>query len=40
MRPPDKQRYMRAIQHIESEEVPFQEDEFHHVIFGKRPVGF
>ena len=28
MRQPDKSRYLRAIRHIESEEVSFQEDEF------------
>ena len=28
MRQPDKNRYLRAIQHIESEDVCFQEDEF------------
>ena len=41
MRPPDKKRYLRALKHIESKEVSFQEDEFHPVIIGQilgRPV--
>jgi len=41
LRQSDKTRYLKAIQHIESEEVPFQEDEFEPTVAGKilgRPV--
>jgi hypothetical protein len=32
MRAPDKNRYLRAVRHIESEEIPFQEDEIEHSV--------
>ena len=35
MRAPDKNRYLRAIRHVESEEIPFQEDEFEPTMAGK-----
>jgi uroporphyrinogen-III decarboxylase len=35
MREPDKNRYLRAIKHIESEEIPFQEDEIEITVASK-----